>query len=448
MLPDALVTAVHFARTRWSLDFRDRAKLEAWQQACLRRFIRNVLPRASYYRDRKAEVLADLPTMDKAAMMADFEARNTRGVRLDEAFATGVVAEKTRDFLPLLGDLTVGLSSGTSGNQGVFLVSPIERLRWAGVLLGRALPQHLLGRLLSPWQPPLRIAFFLRANSNLYTTLNSRRIDFAFHDLLLGVELAVPKLNRSKPDVLVGPPSLLRALAVEARSGRLAIAPSHVISVADVLEDSDREAVRDAFRVPTHQLYQATEGFLGYTCEHGTLHLNESFVHIEPEWLDAGRTRFYPIVTDFTRETQLIVRYRLNDVLRVAEQPCPCGRADQAIAAVDGRADEILLLPALRTGKAVSIYPDLIRRTMLFAGPLVREFDVAQDGLHMTVGLMADGDRQAAIARISTEFNTLWRNLDVAPPTVTFTDWQPLPPGGKRRRVRRKNAPEGLVCTF
>jgi phenylacetate-coenzyme A ligase PaaK-like adenylate-forming protein len=67
----------------------------------------------------------------------------------------------------------------------------------------------------------------------------------------------------------------------------LRIAPSHVISVAEVLEDSDREAVRAAFGVPTHQLYQATEGFLGYTCEHGTLHLNESFVHIEPDWLDA-----------------------------------------------------------------------------------------------------------------------------------------------------------------
>jgi putative adenylate-forming enzyme len=448
MLPDALVTAIHFARTRWSLDFRDHAKLEAWQQARLRRFMREVLPRAPYYRNRKADVLSDLPTMDKAAMMADFEARNTRGVRLDEAFEIGFMAEKTRDFAPLLGDLTVGLSSGTSGNRGVFLVSPIERLRWAGVLLGRALPQQLLHRLLSPWQPPLRIAFFLRANSSLYATLNSRRIDFTFHDLLLGVEPAVPNLNRSQPDVLVGPPSLLRALAVEASAGRLSIAPSHVISVADVLEDSDREAVRAAFHVATHQLYQATEGFLGYTCEHGTLHLNESFVHIEPDWLDAGRTRFHPIVTDFTRETQLIVRYRLNDVLRITEQPCPCGRAERAIAAVEGRADEVLLLPACRSGKAVSIYPDLIRRTMLFAGPVVREFDVAQDGLHMTVGLLADGDRTAAIARVTAEFDTLWRNLDVAPPTMTFTDWQPPPPGGKRRRVRLQNAPEGLVCTF
>jgi len=448
MLPDALVTAAHFARTRWALDFRDRAELEAWQAKRLARFLREVLPRAPYYRDLKAATLADLPTMDKAAMMGDFEARNTRGVKLEEAFEVGFKAETTRDFAPMLGDLTVGLSSGTSGNRGVFLVSRAERLRWAGILLGRALPAHLLRRLLSPWTPPLRIAFFLRANSNLYTTLNSRRIDFGFHDLLEGVEPALPRLNASQPDVLVGPPSLLRALAAEARSGRLAIAPSHIISVAEVLEDSDREAVGAAFGVATHQLYQATEGFLGYTCEHGTLHLNESFVHIEPDWLDADHTRFQPIVTDFTRETQLIVRYRLNDVLRVRDTPCPCGRAERAIAAVEGRADEVLWLPARANGRAVAIYPDLFRRAMLFAGPAVREFDLIQSGMAFTVGLLAEGERDVAIARVAAELDKLWQGLGVVPPELVFTDWQPPAPGVKRRRVRLAHVPEGLPCTF
>jgi putative adenylate-forming enzyme len=439
--------AAHFARTRWMLDFRDRAKLEAWQQARLDRFVRDVLPRAPYYRQRSFDRLTDLPTMDKSAMMADFEARNTRGVRLDEAFAIALEAERTRDFEPLLGDLTVGLSSGTSGNRGLFLASPIERLRWAGVLLGRALPQHLLRRLLSPWRPPLRIAFFLRANSKLYTTLKSRRIDFAFHDLLHGVDAAVPKLNRSQPDVLVGPPALLRALAREVRDGRLSIAPSHVISVADVLEGGDREALQAAFGLPVHQLYQATEGFLAYTCEQGTLHLNESFVHIEPDWLDAARTRFHPIVTDFTRETQLIVRYRLNDVLRIAEHPCRCGRAERAIAAIEGRADEVLWLPAQTGDGAVAVYPDLIRRAMLFAGPAVREFEIVQDGPHLTVGLLTDGDRAAAVAGVGAELDKLWQDLGVTPPTLAYTDWQAPPPGAKRRRVRRHNVPGRPPCT-
>lgn len=448
MVPDALVTVLHFARTRWALDFRDRAKLEAWQAKRLARFMRVVLPSAPYYRNIRATGLADLPTMDKAAMMADFADRNTRGVRAAEAFDIGLKAEATRDFAPMLGDLTVGLSSGTSGNRGVFLVSRAERLRWAGILLGRALPGHLLKRLLSPWMPPLRIAFFLRANSNLYTTLNSRRIDFGFHDLLGGVEPALSQLNIQQPDVLVGPPSLLHALAAKARAGQLTIAPSHVISVAEVLEDADREAVRAAFHVDTHQIYQATEGFLGYTCEHGTLHLNESFLHIEPDWLDAAHTRFQPIVTDFSRETQLIVRYRLNDVLRVRDTRCPCGRAERAIAAVEGRADEVLWLPARADGRAVAIYPDHFRRAMLFTGPSVREFELVQTGMQFNVGLLTEGSQDEAAARVGAELDTLWHCLGVVPPTLRFTDWQAPSPGVKRRRVRLQYPPEGLTCTF
>lgn len=448
MPADALAMASHFARTRWRLDFRDRAKLEAWQQARLARYLSEVLPRAPRFRNLTPARLADLPTMDKGAMMADFHGYNTRGVRLDDAYAIGFQAETTRDFDPLLGDLTVGLSSGTSGNRGVFLVSPAERRRWAGILLARALPRTLLGRLLTPWAPALRIAFFLRANSNLYTTLNSRRIDFGFFDLLEGVEPALSRLIARPPDVLVGPPSLLRALAAEARAGRLKIAPRHIISVAEVLEDSDRQAIHAAFGMAPHQLYQATEGFLGYTCEHGTLHLNETFVHIEPDWLDATQTRFQPIVTDFTRETQLIVRYRLNDVLRIAESPCPCGRAERAIAAIEGRADEVLWLPERTTGRAVAIYPDLIRRAMLFAGPAVREYDLVQSGMTLSLGLLAEGNPAAARARVIGELEKLWPTLGVVPPALAFTDWQAPAPGVKRRRVRMNHLPEGLTCTF
>lgn len=448
MASDTLSMAAQFARTRWRLDFRDRSRLEAWQAARLARFLGEVLPKAPRFRNLGPATLADLPTMDKAAMMADFHACNTRGVHLEDALAVGLKAETTRDFAPLLGDLTVGLSSGTSGNRGVFLVSPAERLRWAGILLARALPGPLLRQVLSPWQRPLAIAFFLRANSNLYTTLGSRRIDFGFYDLLQGVEPALARLNASQPHVLVGPPSLLRALAGAARDGRLAIAPRHIISVAEVLEDGDRAAVRQAFGLDPHQLYQATEGFLGYTCEHGTLHLNEHFLHVEPDWLDEARTRFQPVITDFTRETQLIVRYRLNDVLRIRDAPCPCGRADRAIAAIEGRADEVLWLPARDNGRAVAIFPDLVRRAMLFAGPAVDEYELVQDGMAWRVGLGGKSDPPLAAPRVRAELETLWQNLGAVPPALVFADWQAPAPGVKRRRVRLARPPEGLACTF
>jgi hypothetical protein len=85
---------------------------------------------------------------------------------------------------------------------------------------------------------------------------------------------------------------------------------------------------------------------------------------------------------------------------------------------------------------------------MLFAGPVVREFDLVQTGMAFTVGLLADGDRDVAITRVTAELDKLWQSLDVVPPTLNFTDWQPSAPGVKRRRVRLAHAPEGLPCTF
>lgn len=448
MIPDSLMTAAYFAHTRWRLDFRDRARLQAWQQQQIKHFLHKVLPRAPYYSDHRFEHLSEVPIMDKAAMMADFDRRNTRGVRLEHAMHIGLKAEQTRDFRPELDDLTVGLSSGTSGNRGVFLVSREERLRWAGIMLGRAMPAQLLGRLLTPWQPPLRIAFFLRANSNLYDTLNSRRISFTFHDLLKGVDAAVPILNATQPDVLVGPPALLRELATHAQRGQLAIQPGHIISVADVLEEEDRTTIKNAFGRWPHQIYQATEGFLGYTCEHGTLHLNESYVHVEPEWLDATRTRFQPIVTDFTRNTQLIVRYRLNDILHPLPTPCACGRAEIGLSAIEGRSDEIILLPAKQTGQTIAVYPDLIRRALLLAGPAVKEFSVIQDGMTLHIRLLANADAGEVCPRVLAELNHVWETLNVVAPHVNFEGWEPPAAGAKRRRIHRHQTPQGMTCTY
>ena len=440
----ALRVAAHFAQTRWWLNFRERSQLQAWQQKRLQHFLQTVVPRAPRYRALHAQTLAELPCMDKALMMAHFADYNTRGVALEEALSVALSAERSRDFSPQLGELTVGLSSGTSGHRGLFLVSPEERLRWAGILLARALPTKLVGRLLSPWQPPLRVAFFLRANSNLYTTLISQRIDFRFFDLLHGLDSALPALQACQPDVLVAPATVLGALAQHRLGEQLSITPQHIISVAEVLEAPDAAAVQAAFGQPAYPLYQATEGFLGYTCEAGTLHLNESFIHIEPEWLDAEHTRFQPLITDFSRHTQLIVRYRLNDVLRASATPCPCGRAERAIAAIEGRSDEVLWLPAQNDGSLVAIYPDLLRRSMVLAGPSIAQYTITQEGQVWQVALQAanNASQQDAIQETRLALDALWRQHGVRSAQLHFCDWQAPAPGAKRRRIQLKTKPE------
>jgi putative adenylate-forming enzyme len=207
------------------------------------------------------------------------------------------------------------------------------------------------------------------------------------------------------------------------------------------------------------QIYQATEGFLGYTCPAGTIHLNEECVHIEPEWLDAARTRFHPIVTDFTRQTQLIVRYRLDDVLRVRETPCPCGRVSVALAGIDGRRDAVLMLPirddvggGLGVGSGSSaaraLFPDVMRRAMMLAsGDLIRDYRIVQtDGglivrLDVTAARIDPHAETRAQAAVRTELDALFAQQGVAAPPIAFAPWQPEPAGDKCCRIRSATPP-------
>ena len=93
----------------------------------------------------------------------------------------------------------------------------------------------------------------------------------------------------------------------------------------------------------------ATEGLLGTSCAHGTLHLAEDAVHFELEPV-AGGDLVSPIISNFTRETQIMARYRMNDLLRLKPEGCACGSPLRAIAEVAGRSDDIFELPCDREG--------------------------------------------------------------------------------------------------
>ncbi|WP_019448752.1 F390 synthetase-related protein [Cupriavidus sp. BIS7] len=351
------------------LRLTDRAKLQAHQHRQFEQFTQRVLAHSPYFRPWLTEPLAKWPLMDKATMMANFDAMNTGGIKLDTVIACARRAELSRDFRPMVGPYAVGLSSGTSGGRGVFVVSPKERATWAGILLAKLLPRGLLHR--------ERVALFLRANNNLYTTVRNPWLSFAFFDLFAPLNTHLGPLAALQPTIVVAPAQVLRALALERLAGRLNIAPVLVLSGAEVLEPADRELLQQAFD-KVGEIYQATEGFLGATCPHGALHLNEAHVHIEPEWLDDRR--FIPIITDFTRSTQPIVRYRLDDILirrNPALPPCPCGNPEMAIERIEGRCDDTLMLPA-RDGGPTTIFADTCARALAHVLPLQTDYRLVQ----------------------------------------------------------------------
>ncbi|MFK8001991.1 MAG: F390 synthetase-related protein [Polyangiales bacterium] len=424
---------------------RGRPALLRWQDTQVRRAMAELLPRSPFYRAHyEGHSVADwrtLPTIDKSIMMANFDGLNTVGVALDEAIAVAMKAETTRDFSPNITgsggvDVTVGLSSGTSGNRSLFLASAEDRATWAGTILSKLLP----GGLLSTRKD--RVAFFLRANSTLYESVRSARLAFHFFDLFDELSEHVYRLNAVQPTVLIAPPSMLRLLAKALSDGHLKIQPERVISVAEVLEPIDERFIRQHFRQTVHQVYQATEGFLGHSCVYGTVHLAEDAVVIQREPIAGSHgdtpRRFTPIITDFRRRTQPIFRYRLNDILVEREIPCRCGSPFIGLEAIEGRADDVFYLKrSSGSSDFRAVFPDFIRRALLYASPDIEEYGVRQTQLDELEVFVSSATGESLQPDVTAQFRVLAEKLDCAMPALRFVDAWVQPRGAKLKRVER-----------
>ena len=434
---DLLNILWHYLQTKYWRRFSSREELLAWQDKQVRDFLAYILPKsqfyAKYYAGFDLQNWQALPIIDKALMMNNFDELNTVVIKKSEAFTIAEQAEKSRNFNSNLQGFTVGLSSGTSGNRGLFLVSKKEQQAWAGTILAKGLPKSILAK--------QSIAFFLRANSNLYETVNSRRIQFKYFDLFQPVASHIAELNHYAPDILVAPPSMLRLLADAQNQGELRISPLKIVSVAEVLDPLDEVHISQAFGQIIHQIYQCTEGFLASTCQYGTLHLNEDMVVIEKEYLDRDAGKFMPIITDFHRQTQPIIRYRLDDILTECQNPCACGSVLTAIASIEGRKDDIFYLPSETGEKLIPIFPDFIRRAIIIASAEIAEYIVVQKSPNLLeIYLKVPQELQGEIERkVNQSLGDLFARSHSQIPQIVYSEYQPkTQPAQKLRRVKRE----------
>lgn len=419
---------------RWFLRLRTRRQIEKYQIKRLKKQLKYMQEHSPYFAEHGVK---HLPKMNKAFMMEHFDELNTVGVKKAEAIDVALRAEKSRDFSPTLNGVSVGLSSGTSGHRGIFLSTPKEQALWAANVCAKLLPK---GKLFGN-----RIAFFLRADNNLYHSVNSALLRYEYFDTFGEIADHVGRLNVYQPTILVAPPSMLLRLAKEVRKGALRIKPRKIISVAEILEDGDKKYLQKAFRLKViHQVYQATEGFLACTCEYGNLHMNEDGILVEKRHLDENR--FYPVITDLQRTSQPMIRYELNDILLESKEPCPCGSPYLRIDRIEGRSDDIFVFKAKpgsrqtagnENGK-VEIFPDFIRRCILFVEGIL-EYQVIQkvDGsLQIACNHLSEAQKAAILA----EFQKLAAQKEFLLSEIIFTEYHWDRKAKLKRVLREKEA--------
>ena len=399
------------------------SNLKALQSYRWKKF-QSTLAKSPFYSElaNQNTALENYPLMNKQVFMEQFDRINIHGITKEAANKIAYEAETSRVFSPMIGPITVGLSSGTSGNRGLFLVDKKERAQWVAYVLDRVIGFSLKKR---------SVAFFLRANSNLYDSVKSKVLNFEFFDLLDDLQTHVSRLNALNPTILVAQPSMLLALAQEMEKGLFSIQPEKIISVAEVLYPEDKHYLERIFGQQIHQVYQCTEGFLASTCPEGVLHFHEDYLIIEKKYLDETKTRFHPIITDLKRYSQPIVRYELNDIIHELTD-CPCGLKTTAIEKIEGRSDDVLHFEN-KDGMTTKIFPDFFRRAIILSDPSIVDYMLVQRSGNL-LELYIDGADER-FENAQKELKTLLQFYLIENVEINRINFRPLEKGNKLRRI-------------
>ncbi|MEL7344409.1 MAG: CoF synthetase [Pseudomonadota bacterium] len=408
-MTDLWPVAKSMVATRWrTRSGRGRAAFLAWQRASVAKWLHRDVPKVGFY-DGKARRLSDLPVIDKSIVMDHFEAFNRAQITAAQGwdiFGQGGT----------YGRLSIGASTGTSGNRGLYVITPEERARWLGVILAKALPRFPLRS--------ERVAVILPQSSALYdTAAQSRRLELGFFDLRQGVGAWLDRLIAFDPTCIVAPPRILRVLA----GHRASLSPRILYSGAETLDPIDRAVIEKAFERPLGQIYMATEGLLGVTCGHGTMHLAEDAVHFEFE--AAGDGLVTPMISTFQRQFQIMARYRMNDLLRLEISPCPCGSPLQGVSEIVGRMDDVFVFEG-----GVQVTPDVLRNAVLDADRAISDFRVRRTGpFHVDLIL----PNAASHDQLDRAASALRKTLAIGAPRITVSAARQELPLDVTRKLRR-----------
>lgn len=355
-------------RERWT-----RPQLRAYQEESLHRLRIYAYERSSFYRNfhkgRTERPLEELPVLTKAMMMEHFDELVTdRSLHLEDirAFAAqGEVGERFRN------QYYVTATSGSSGQPGFFLFNEAEWVsvlasfargqEWSGVRINLARRQRMATvASISPWHMSSQVAATVKSWWRPSLRLPASQ----------PLSKTVAELNEWQPDVLISYASMAGVLAEEQLAHRLRIQPSIVYVASEVLTSQTKSLVKKAWGDEPYNQYAATET-AGIAAEHKScrrMHFFEDLVI--PEIVDEQYRPVPPgeygakvLVTTLFSRTQPLIRYELNDSIRVSTEPHDCGLPFTVLDSVQGRVEDSLILPSLSGGNVV-IRPLVINRIM------------------------------------------------------------------------------------
>jgi len=388
-------------------DHERRAQLKAYQTRALYRLRTHAYTRSPFYQHLHKNLMdrpfGELPVLTREMLMEHFDELVTdRRVHLADVEAHLASMPGDEQFL---GRYRVNVTSGTSGQPGIFL---FNRSEWAAVLAARARVRAWAG-VHFELTHQVRTAFVVSTNPwHMWTQVGAMARSWWAPELRLdaGMPIAamVEQLNAWQPEVLVTDASVAHRLADEQRAGRLRIVPERIFTTSEVLTGAARGEIEEVWGKRLFDQYAATEtGLIAAECaEHRGLHIMEDQIILE---VVDQRNRPVPLgaegdkvlVTSLFSRTQPLIRYELHDRVRLAMKPCPCGRPLALIETVQGRTEDVLPFPA-SAGQMVAVHPHVFHHVMDIVP--AAGWQIVQEPTHIEVLLsgVRDGFDDAALA--------------------------------------------------
>lgn len=327
-----------------------------------------------YYAGFNLNNFSSLPTVNKKIVMDNLTDYNTVGLTKDEILNFCLDVEKTRNFSKRLKGFNIGMSSGTSGNKGVEIVTPAEE---------KYMKAALFARFDFPKNEKINLAFILRVSAPAFN-LDKFGHKLTYISQLNSIDEIKKQLEKIKPNVISAPPSMLKIIAKEVENGRLSISPKRLISYAEILYPDVKNYLVKVFKCSVHQIYKCTEGPIAISCKYGNLHINEDLMLVET--LNNDGTITPPeqpcqklIVTDLHKKSQPIIRYELNDIITISRDKCRCGSSFRVIKNIQSRADDLFWAKNVKTDEWQYIFPDYISRAIITASEDIDEYQVIQN---------------------------------------------------------------------
>ena len=423
----ARALAISFALTphdHWS-----RARIEARQQAMLTRLVRHAAAHSPFYRELYGGIdisgkvaLHDLPPIDKPMVMANFD-RLVTDRRLTLATVETHLRGLRREGY-LFGRYRALATAGSSGYRGIFVFS---RKEWS-VELANALRWHRYMGITPRLFPRVKISA-IGADSPMHVSAcltGSGDVGlFRFQILAAISPLAelVAALNAFQPDVLLSYPSVASLLALEQLSGRLRIAPTRISTHSELLSAEMASRIERAWGCKPFNHYGLSElSTVAVECDrHRGLHLlDDMFI------LEVVEDRFRPVppgrlgqrllLTNLYNYTQPLIRYDVSDMLEISAESCTCGRGFPLVAAIGGRAEEVVEFPGERGGRVA--VPTVVFASIIEDFSEIAEFQICHEDGELLVRAVFASPREGLEKELEARLAARLRQMGAVPPPV------------------------------